>query len=864
MPGKNNSRADFKVQSRLLIQKANTLLLLSFILALWQAGQAWGAYADLLKKNNPDPIVLLDQDWQVRIDDNQNTQTVSLPYFVQEQVEQLSFSKKFLIADTLRNYNLRICFLGLNGVATIKINSKSIRKHLNLLSSFFVDIPADLLQPGAENILEIVLVPAAEYEQSIPQVVQVFRAPSWLGILREIYLEFIPPLSVSNFKYAFTADRLNYSYTVSFPKTDRSEPGTNPQIKIQERLLTPDMAGITLGTADLIISEDQKNVEHEFLLLNPVNWTPRTPGIYWLELVLSMSGQQEKIYRFPVYRRQIQIVSGSIQVEGAPFLMKGISYREMYSDARGRPLKFDEFYRKLQVDLRTIKQLGFNTIRFPAEPPHPYCAYLADSLGLFILVENGIWRLPAANLIQDYLIQASWALADEILLTFQQHPCFLALGIGQEIPVHLPEARKYLTYLTDYLDQRNKILRYIAPLDYTQLPSTDTRVDFYLIDKYDQGIFALLNSAPVFNRLITGNKPVILGTVGFRAPLPADQDFQRQNEYQISRAQRFFKLFQPYADKSGFIWDSYQDWWAAVPVSIGRKVTESGWIYPYGLLTYTGEKRDLYQKLPAFMNFDFSEIFEDPKDSRSSNFFSISTFICSLIFLLFYQRNYRFKENIKRSLAHPYGFFVDLRDRRIISILNSTVIGIFSNLMVAILLAALAFYYRDNLLFEEVATVITVPLGAKEIYLTILQSPLRIMLFILCCLYLAQYMVALLLRFLNFFTETKARFRQLVAMCNWAGAPLILLLPLSMFSLHLLPIASVPAIIYYVLIIFFCWYNFRLGSGIRVFFLIRTYKVLLILVLIYAIPVCIFLFLNGNNYELIDYLSLLREAGNLF
>jgi len=70
--------------------------------------------------------------------------------------------------------------------------------------------------------------------------------------------------------------------------------------------------------------------------------------------------------------------------------------------------------------------------------------------------------------------------------------------------------------------------------------------------------------------------------------------------------------------------------------------------------------------------------------------------------------------------------------------------------------------------------------------------------------------------------------------------------------------------IYYVLIIFFCWYNYRLGSGIRVFFLIRSYKVLLILILIYAIPVCIFLFLNGNNYELIDYLSLLREAGNLF
>jgi hypothetical protein len=184
--------------------------------------------------------------------------------------------------------------------------------------------------------------------------------------------------------------------------------------------------------------------------------------------------------------------------------------------------------------------------------------------------------------------------------------------------------------------------------------------------------------------------------------------------------------------------------------------------------------------------------------------------------------------------------------------------------MVAILLAAYAFYYRDNLLFEEIASVIMVPLGVKEICLNIQQHPLQITLVILCGLYLAQYIVALFLRSVNFFTETKTRFRQLVAMCNWAGAPLILLLPLSMFSLHLLPFPKVPSVFYYVLIIFFCWYNFRLGSGIRVFFLIRTYKVFLVLVLIYAIPICIFLFLNGNNYNLIAYLSLLREAGNLF
>jgi len=401
-------------------------------------------------------------------------------------------------------------------------------------------------------------------------------------------------------------------------------------------------------------------------------------------------------------------------------------------------------------------------------------------------------------------------------------------------------------------------------LDYTRIPSLPS-VDFYLINKYDQSIFTLLKSGSVLNQLISRNTPLILGTVGFTALPFHGNESQQQNEQQLAYAQRFFKLYQPYSAKTGFIWESFQDWPAAIPVSIGQKIAAEEWIYPYGLVGWNGEKRDLYQKLPAFLNYDFSEIYDgNPDHFRTSNFFSISTFACSLIFLLFYQRNYRFKENIKRSLAHPYGFFVDLRDRRIISIINSTIMGIFSNLMVAILLSALVFYNRKNLFFEEMASVLTVPLGIKENYLSILQHPLSIMLFILCWFYLSQYLVALFLRTINIFTETKTRFRQLIAMCNWAGAPLILLLPLSMFSLHLLVYSEMTTLFYYLLIAFFFWYNYRLASGIRVFFVMRFYKVLLIIIILYAVPTAIILFLSGGTYNLFYYLNLLTDAGNLF
>jgi len=843
-----------------LTEIRSILRTLVFLMILLGSSQAAPSYFDFLKKTNPHPVLILDRDWLVFSDQDSKSRSVSLPYFDSDQIQQLTFRKKFSIPDSLRNHTLRINFLGLEGMATIKINNKLIKKHLNLLSSFSTDIPEELLQFSTENLLEISIYHPTQSESPIPELVQVYRSKSPIGILREIYLEFIPPVSISNLDYAFINNVLRYNYDLILHKTAGRT--ALPSLRADERLFIPGELKPITRTEIRVNQEPEQKVQRELPLPELIGWSPQSPRIYWLEIEITIPGQQINTYRFQLCYKSVQMQAGGIRLDNVPLTIKGISYRENYADTTGKPLNPDKMYSRVFKDLQAIKNLGFNTIRFPINPPHPYCAFLADSLGLFILIENGIWRLPAEYLIGENLMQSSRFLTDEILNTFRQHPSFLALGLGQEIPLHRPEAQRYLSALSDYIDQKTKIFKYVSPLDYERIPETD-RIDFYLINKYNQSIFNLLNSVPFLNTLSTSSTPVILGTVGFPV-LPLEPDHLKQNENQIGQAQRFFKTYQKHTNLSGFIWESYQDWPSFEPVSIGDEIRPGQWVYPYGLVSWNGEKRDLYQKLPAFMNFEFTEIYETPLNPKSSNFFSFSTFFCSLLFLLFYRRNYRFKENIKRSLAHPYGFFVDLRDRRIISVLNSTVIGVFSNLMVAILLAALCFYYRDNLFFEEIASALTVPFNFKNTYLNLLQNPLRSLLFILSVLYLAQYMVALFLRIINFFTEEKARFRQLVAMCNWAGAPLLLLLPLSMFSYHLLPYSNAPSLIFYLLIIFFLWYNYRLTSGIRVFFMMRTFKVILLVVLIYMIPVSIFIFLAERNYNLIDYLSLLTEAGNLF
>ena len=215
-------------------------------------------------------------------------------------------------------------------------------------------------------------------------------------------------------------------------------------------------------------------------------------------------------------------------------------------------------------------------------------------------------------------------------------------------------------------------------------------------------------------------------------------------------------------------------------------------------------------------------------------------------------------------MAHPYGFFVDLRDRRIISILNSTVIGLYTNFLVSILIAAYLYYMRDNLLMEEMLSSVQVPLRLKYLYLEIIKSPFYLSLIIWFSFYILQLSVVILLKILNLMSDKKLRFKQYLATCNWAGAPLILLFPVSMLSYHLMHFKIGPPLIIGILVLFFLWYNFRLGNGLRVLLSMQVYKILILIILSYGGIIFAFGAVYEANFGLISYLKLLTEASPLF
>jgi hypothetical protein len=110
----------------------------------------------------------------------------------------------------------------------------------------------------------------------------------------------------------------------------------------------------------------------------------------------------------------------------------------------------------------------------------------------------------------------------------------------------------------------------------------------------------------------------------------------------------------------------------------------------------------------------------------------------------------------------------------------------------------------------------------------------------------------------------KIRFKQYLAVSNWAGAPLLLLFPVSMLSYHLMRFELAQPLIILILIAFFFWYNFRIGNGLRVLLSMRVYKIFVLLIFLYGGAIFTFVTIFESDYRFITYLQLLMDASPLF
>ena len=747
----------------------------------------------------------ISDNWELIIPQKNISTNTNLPILLPGNIEQIIFRKNFQIPDFLRNHDLVLWLPHINGLSNISINNIHLLERMNLPSAFKIQVPINLLNISSDNTLDIVIRKPKSVDEGMPMLVKIFSPKHNLGILGDLYLEWLPHAYFEGFQYSYKKNKVSFDYNLVIDEQFLVNYESNPKIRCQE--LIKDSNGNTLfNRFEYIDSEPMnKRFASSTYINTPKLWSSDTPEMYTIILTAKSGTGLIASFQQKIGLKEISISNQQMMVNNQQLKIKGINYRhefQVYDSELDLNFINENLKRKIRDDFKNIKSLGFNTVRFPNTTPHPYCFYVADSLGLYIFCDIGLWRIPEDYFRDDQLLQISKNVADDIIQLYGNHPSFLSLGIGNEIPIHLPSVKKYMLILKGYIEQKSAIKLHLTPLN-INLISQHPITEFYLVNKYDLSFLTEYDN--IFkSELMSQRATLMIGNIGFSlANFSKLNDQKKIEEMQSSKMQRALEIVSSQENLGGFFVDSYQDWSADSPARLSSQDIQGLLTYPYGLISYDNKRRDLFYKIPKLLKGEYENTAIDIITSKKSNFFSISVLVFSIAIVYIYRKNYRFRENLKRSMAHPYGFFVDLRDRRIISILNSTIIGLYTNFLVASIIAAYIYYMRDNILIEEALSSILVPLQAKSFYLELIKYTFFITVAVWLGFYLLQLTIVILLKIINLFAAEKIRFKQYLAVCNWAGAPLVLLFPVSMLSYHLMYYQIARPLMIIILLLFF-------------------------------------------------------------
>ena len=130
-----------------------------------------------------------------------------------------------------------------------------------------------------------------------------------------------------------------------------------------------------------------------FSLVSPKLWTPNTPNLYDLRVLLVKNGAPIDEYTMKVGFRELKMDSKKFYLNGEPFFFVGICRHDLGSLEQGQTLPDADIER----DLRMIKELGANFVRLVHYPHDKRVVEMADRLGLFISEESGLWWSDMSN-----------------------------------------------------------------------------------------------------------------------------------------------------------------------------------------------------------------------------------------------------------------------------------------------------------------------------------------------------------------------------------------------------------------------------------------------------------------------------------
>ncbi len=778
-------------------------------------------------------VKLLNDGWKIFSPENTHTIiTASVPSEF-EGDNALTYEKEiYLTKEQIDNYKIILNCLGINYSADVSLNNNTIYKYSGGGLPFSLELPGDILIPNSNNKISISVTNKLSSQTTIP-VKQRFLFPvSYGGIIRNVYLQFLPKTNISSAKISysfgekFSAVKLHTDLQVNELLTGSSNENAGTFYSLIVNVFSG-ISGIPVAKTELtfnLTSRTSIDTSADIEIKPPLLWSPDSPNNYTVQVLLLKNGALTDQLKRLISFYKLEKKENLLYLNGAKFILEGTTYY-------GSHLQNIISSRQLEDDLRLIKQTGFNAVRFAKIAPDPYALQICQEVGLLAFVEVPINSIPEELLGSKEFVMRYKSYLQNLLTISSQYNSVAGIGIGSSFLTDSKITEDFINTTNNNIKSRWSGLTYAS---FAGLPKNNySRLDLIGIELYGGNFDSQKNIISSFIENQNASKFFIS-----EATYPNFNGSTNGylNAYSYEAEAKYFSDLIDYSRSSrlgGFILNSIFNYAGSFcSLFTGYSPRNE---YKVGILddnrnlnsiTYRAVNSKLLNKGKITIPIG------SPKDDSPISFILIALGL-SVFMALLINSNKRFREDCTRALFRSYNFFADIRDQRIVSGLHAFILMIIISGAFSLLISILLYFEKQNILFEK----ILLGFGSAKILAAISMlawNPVKSFIYLSVVLIILLGIVSIAVKIASFFVKTKVSYNSIVFVMVWAFLPLTIFLPVELILYKILVADLFNNYFYIFLALFMLWLIQRLLKGIYIIFDIRplvvyTYTAVIIL-----------------------------------
>ncbi|TNJ45337.1 DUF4982 domain-containing protein [Tamlana fucoidanivorans] len=198
---------------------------------------------------------------------------------------------------------------------------------------------------------------------------------------------------------------------------------------VVNEIIAPDGKQIEQKSREITL-ESASKLSENFTVSKPKLWDIKTPHLYNIKTTILKSGKVINTYNTPFGIRSIRFELDGFYLNNKRVKFKGVNMHHDFGPVGAA------FHKELFVrQMKKMKDMGVNAIRFSHNPPAPEALDICDQMGM-LAIDEAFDEWQIGKVLNGYSKQFDlWAKTDltDMILRDRNHPSIIMWSIGNEI-----------------------------------------------------------------------------------------------------------------------------------------------------------------------------------------------------------------------------------------------------------------------------------------------------------------------------------------------------------------------------------------------------------------------------------------------